>query len=1818
MFKFIKRLLLIAALCMPWVTQAQSDSCTFKIVGEDAYADGWNGGSLAVMQGTTTVATFDAANADNDGDGPALDSTFVTLASDAPVSFVWTSGSYGDEVTIWIYNASGVLLFTVNDPSAGTLFSMSSPCSNCFAPSGLTVDSLTSDFARLVWNGGADGYGIIWGESADVLAGNGTVTSTTDTYYDLSNLTSGTAYTVLVWTECDNSETSDTISITFATVGDAVSEFPYTTGFEATDDIAWSFVNDATNKWFIGTPGAHNGTSGLFVSNDNGSSLAYNVSGTQFSYAYRVLSFTDSAQLGISFDWKANGETNYDYLRAWIAPATAINSLQAGHDPEGGTSAYSYTTSTPAGWVDLGGKMNGHDSWQTCVATPNVGAGDYMLVFMWANDASGGSMPPAAVDNVIITMLNCQLPTDFTVNASQADSIVLNWVETGDATEWVIAVGEQGFSPDTVENLISVIDTEYVIDNLMSGLIYQAYVRSVCGDDSSLWVGPLTFSPGSIEMGVTGSSVMYVCNAVIYDDGGATGNYSNNCHYTLTLYPNDDTKRFKFWGSGVTEGTIDYLRVYAGTSASGTMLTQINSSNPTIDTVTTQGGPITLLFHSDVSVVYAGFELNVRCEDMPSCRDIDEVTVQEVSTSSAYITWTNAIGSTPLPNSYIVTVYDTANSVAATVTTPDMFAMVGGLDAGSDYTVSVVPSCDDSDGMPAMVSFTTAGFGCIQVDDALAFSDTIGNGTSTSTYLPSYSLYNYGLTQQIYTATEIGHGGQIDNVSFMWSAVAQQRTYEIYMGHYSAATASNYVHPSDLTLVYNGGPVTLTANQWTTFTLTTPFNYNGSDNLVVIMRDMTGSYVSGNSGYVHSAPSGSARYAYQDSGPYDPFTYSGGTSLSVRNNIILGGAPCAVEFSCAAPLVVVTGKTSTTVDLMWAAGADETSWNVEHKAVNDASWTVDYAGTSITSATISGLTPYTEYQIRVYHLCGTDTFATVKTVLTDCVGEPVPFSENFSTWTTGSAAPAPSCWFKLSDYNANYPYISTSYSLGDGKSMYFYASGTTHTALILPKMDAPIDTLLLSGFVYYSSNGYQLDLGVITDVTDFSTFHAVGSVSTVANTWVPFEVSFVGQPEGNIALTAGNSGSYVYLYLDNIEVNYMNPCIRPTNVTASGITQTSANISWTDTATTNFVVEYGPAGFEHGTGTVISVTGNTTQLTGLTHSTMYDVYVRGICGNSDSSNWSFAYQFATTCGTINSLPKTETFSSWGTGSSVHAPYCWSYGSTYSSTYPYINGSYNHSGTTGGAMYMYNSSSSGAYDTYFSLPELDNIYSASDLQVYFYAYNPTSTTTYVADVIVGVCTTPGNISTFVAVDTITLNYEGANAWRPYEVAFDSYTDTGRYITFLAKPSTGSTYCYPVIDDITLELIPTCQRPNDLTATNATTNTVDLAWNDRANASQWQIEYGPTGFQQGTGTTVIANSNPFTLTGLPASYQGEYYVRAICSATDTGDYSRDACGFNTTQAPATLPYSYNFEDPAEWANWQHSTNNPSYDWYRGTAANTNGNTSQYSMYVSADSGVTYRPYVNDAVVNAAVYRDVDFGPNQSSFTVTFDARAGGTIEARYDALMVFLVDPAIPTVPSNSGITSPWGNVNDLYRIATIYLDTNWNTYSASFDTVSGIRRVAFFWFNQSTSSYATYPEAAAVDNIHIEESACPRPVATTLNYASSTSASLSWIGPSPANYEVIYRPYPGTPAQNVFLQTQTNSITLTGLEPMSEYVVWVRKLCTNDTSLTSDAYHFVTEMCDNATWYQNFDTTLTSSTSTYSPIGYSFYNYGYVQTIIDSA
>ena len=192
---------------------------------------------------------------------------------------------------------------------------------------------------------------------------------------------------------------------------DIVTSYPYIMDFETGDgSFCWRFVNgNSTNRWAIGTA-TDNSASGsghaLYISNDGGTSNLYDNSATSNVLAYRTLQL-EAREYIVSFDWKSNGETNYDFMRAALVPVSICLSSDA------------LWSSLPAGHIPVDGNTRLSDQlvWNTHaehVSIPSAGA--YNLVFYWHNDDNTGSNPPAAVDNIRVDTV--QQPPQITISGS--------------------------------------------------------------------------------------------------------------------------------------------------------------------------------------------------------------------------------------------------------------------------------------------------------------------------------------------------------------------------------------------------------------------------------------------------------------------------------------------------------------------------------------------------------------------------------------------------------------------------------------------------------------------------------------------------------------------------------------------------------------------------------------------------------------------------------------------------------------------------------------------------------------------------------------------------------------------------------------------------------------------------------------------------------------------------------------------------------------------------------------------------------------------------------------------------------------------------------------------------------------------------------------------------------------------------------------------------------------------------------------------------------------------------------------------------------
>ena len=462
-------------------------------------------------------------------------------------------------------------------------------------------------------------------------------------------------------------------------------------------------------------------------------------------------------------------------------------------------------------------------------------------------------------------------------------------------------------------------------------------------------------------------------------------------------------------------------------------------------------------------------------------------------------------------------------------------------------------------------------------------------GTTTNNYLPAYTFYNYNLTEQIYTADEIGMAGTISSIAFYNGGEVKTPNLKIYMVNTDKDVFSNSTDWFTVTaadLVFEGS-VTMTANAWTTITLTNEFQYDGNSNLGLIVDEYM-QYNSGLACRVYTSTSNCSLYAYNDSNDYSPLSpptsfgsYEYNGILSVKNQIKLditpsGGSICEKPASLA--VSEVTGNSAT---LTWSGGSG--LYNVEYKKVSATQWSTALSNTTALTTNLTNLEAETAYQARVQSVCsdGTSSYRTVNFVVSDKI------TIGSGTGTSG---------YLPTNTNYDYSYTQQIYTVeelgapGFIRSIDFYMTSTTTYTRTLDVYMVSTDKNSFSGTTDWIS--------VTSDDLVFS-----GSVTFTADSWTTITLNdygFLYDGTQNVAIivddntndwdsryfktftTTTNQAHYAYQDDTNINPNaptaYSNyvtssknqirilkedlNCMPPTNPTATEITATSAVVTW--------------------------------------------------------------------------------------------------------------------------------------------------------------------------------------------------------------------------------------------------------------------------------------------------------------------------------------------------------------------------------------------------------------------------------------------------------------------------------------------------------------------------------------------------------------------------------------------------------------------------------------------------------------------------------
>lgn len=456
---------------------------------------------------------------------------------------------------------------------------------------------------------------------------------------------------------------------------------------------------------------------------------------------------------------------------------------------------------------------------------------------------------------------------------------------------------------------------------------------------------------------------------------------------------------------------------------------------------------------------------------------------------------------------------------------------------------------------------------------------------------PSYMYYSYSLTQQIYTAAEIGRAGKITSISFYNRNAGAPREYDIYLtltdkGSFNSKYDWTAVKASEKVF---SGTVTLAKGQWTVIDFDTPFDYNGTQNLILTVDDNTdnegGQY--GNNLWCNAFSASDQSLAINNNSVtsvnFDPMnpptedivvevegeeeTLKPGVYYR-KNQIALGFEtyPKPYQFT-------VADVTNESALINWTARGGESAWNVRYKLFTATDWT-EVNGITTRSHTLEGLIAGTKYEVQVQSVVG----------------------ENVSDWTASASFTTLSCEasqtteliYAFMDRDGN--------GWGDQAVRVKEKSGLEVAYLKMPKGK-------LSGGYVTLCCGKEYVLEWVKDADD---------------TYGYSECAFAFYYANGDELISKTYDDYNELSESHTIITFTADCTdydfkMPTNLTAYDETWQGVTLSWKSNDATKWQLSYSTdPNFNPDEGTLADVDTNPFELTGLSVNTTYYWVVRAV------------------------------------------------------------------------------------------------------------------------------------------------------------------------------------------------------------------------------------------------------------------------------------------------------------------------------------------------------------------------------------------------------------------------------------------------------------------------------------------------------------------------------------------------------------------------------------------------------------------------------
>lgn len=799
---------------------------------------------------------------------------------------------------------------------------------------------------------------------------------------------------------------------------------------------------------------------------------------------------------------------------------------------------------------------------------------------------------------------------------------------------------------------------------------------------------------------------------------------------------------------------------------------------------------------------------------------------------------------------------------------------------------------------------------------------TVGSGTATATTVPVSTNWGFNYSQQIYTAAQINgaiapsSGPQtISQLAFFYNtaapSTAEWASWDIYLGNTtqnSFASTTNWIPGASLTQVFSGTVTAPAAGNWMTITLTTPFLWDGTSNLVVAVDENSPGFASANAAW-GTFTSGTNTGMYfrnytTNPNPASPPTASLQVSSINRIRIQIPSPP-----SCTA----ITNGGTVSPSSLTACPGNSFTLNVTGATADNPggiTWQWQSSTNGVDFSNISGqtgaslttsVTAATWFRRLTICAAGSSELPSTAVQVNVSPALSVPTTvENFTATTL------PSCWSTaLVTGTVNWAsQVGTTDNDGvpsgrGGGGRFLGKPWNNSDALaVSPQLNfasATPGSMRVNVWIYRNtvnaaSDRIRLHINTAPNLTGATQLLEVFPNTTVAPTvpsagWYNYTAnipaSFTGIAHIIVQGTTSAGFSSYGIGLDDLVIEPIPSCLQPTALNAGSITSTSASLSWTAGGTeTAWNVQYGTAGFTLGSGTIVSAT-SPYALGSLTPETSYDFYVQADCGGAGTSPWAGPFTFFTgycLAGTTNATTFISNFTTTGGFTNIN----------------------NTSGAGAGGYTNFSSLSLSANDG-TAIGFTINATDPSDPTVMSAIYVDWNNDLDFSDPGESVFT---NGTSFVNPNVGSFTIPGGTPNGSYRMRIRINWDGS------ALPACGSVGRGEV-EDYTINVVepPACLPPSAAVISNIGSTSAQINWTENGTATTWEIQYGPAATTTlGTGLTISGiNALPYTISGLTASTAYSVWYRSDCGA----EQSTWAGPVNFTTAPGCGSV---FTDPA----------------------------------------------------------------------------------------------------------------------------------------------------------------------------------------------------------------------------------------------------------------------------------------------------------------